>query len=519
MRQLPNVTMIESIMKSPHTIVIGAGIGGLTTGALLLQAGHRITVLEAHVYPGGSAGTFYHKKYRFDAGATLAGGFADGGPHARLAAQLGLKWPIHPVDPAWVVHLPDGRSVTQWADAAQWRAERRAAFPQAERFWRTQEMLADISWDISSRPFPWPPQSARDWVTLALGLRPKTLGALPYLFRTAGSVAPTGDPMFKAFLDAQLLIAAQTTSEETSALYGAAALDLPRRGVNHVRGGIGALAKTLAGWITAHGGEVLYRQQVETIETRDGRATAVTTNKGLRIAADNVVANLTPWALAGLLGDAAPANLRRTLRRVEPTWGAFTLYLGVNRAKLPPDLVGHHQVIVDHTRPLGEGNSVFISFSDAEDATRAPAGRLAVTMSTHTEIGPWQRLRHGSDEAAYLARREQYTERMLAAAETAVPGLHRAIELCLPGTPVTFEFYTRRPGGMVGGFPQKSIFKTLGPDVGMENVWLVGDSIFPGQSTAGVTLGGMRVAAAVQQANAARPLLFSSSGFKESRAA
>ena len=34
----------------------------------------------------------------------------------------------------------------------------------------------------------------------------------------------------------QLLISAQTTAERAGALYGSAALDLPRRGVNHVRG-------------------------------------------------------------------------------------------------------------------------------------------------------------------------------------------------------------------------------------------------------------------------------------------
>lgn len=58
-----------------HIIVIGAGIGGLTAGALLLNAGHKVTILEAQTYPGGSAGTYYHKGFRFDAGATLAGGF------------------------------------------------------------------------------------------------------------------------------------------------------------------------------------------------------------------------------------------------------------------------------------------------------------------------------------------------------------------------------------------------------------------------------------------------------------
>jgi phytoene dehydrogenase-like protein len=53
---------------------------------------------------------------------------------------------------------------------------------------------------------------------------------------------------------------------------------------------------------------------------------------------------------------------------------------------------------------------------------------------------------------------------------------------------------------MVGGFPQTSLFKARGPRTGVPNLWLVGDSIFPGQSTAGVTLGAMRVAAEVLRA-------------------
>lgn len=483
---------------TPHTLIIGAGIGGLTAGALLLKAGHRVTVLEAHVYPGGSAGTFYHKKYRFDAGATLAGGFSPGGPHARVAEALGLTWPIQPVDPAWVVHLPDGRTVTQWADPQQWQTERQAAFPGTEPFWQKLELLAELAWDVSSRPFPWPPESLHDIYTLARAIRPSTLRTLPYLLRTIGSLAPNDDPMFRAFLDAQLLISAQTTSQQANALYGSAALDLPRRGVNHVRGGIGALADTLVNWIRQNGGEVLFRQQVTQIEMKNGRAAAIHTNKGLHLEADNILANLTPWALRDLLGENAPRQLASEVRQREATWGAFTLYLGVDAAKLPQTGPDHHQIIVDGERPLGEGNSVFVSLSDPEDASRAPAGHRAMTLSTHTEIAPWWQLRHG-DKGAYHARRDDYTERLLNAAEIALPGLRSTIELTLPGTPVTFEFYTRRPSGMVGGFPQKSLLQARGPATGIENVWLVGDSIFPGQSTAGVTLGGMRVADLVQR--------------------
>jgi len=479
-------------------IVIGAGVGGLTAAALLLHAGLPVTVLEAHVYPGGSAGTFYHQGYRFDAGATLVGGFSPGGPHARLAETLGLRWPVAPVDPAWVTHLPSG-SVTQWADRDHWQAERLRAFPAAERFWRTQEHLADLAWDVTRRPFPWPPQSPAEWLDLAQAFRPKLLGALPYLGRRVADLIPTGSPDLRLFLDAQLLISAQAVSAEANALYGSAALDLPRRGVNHVLGGTGALAQTLVTWIRAHGGQVLFRQRVTQIEVAHGHAVAIHTARGQRVPCSAVVANLTPWALAGLLGEAAPAPLQRETRARPATWGAFTLYLGLAADQLPPLAASHHQVVLDPTRPLGEGNSVFISLSDQSDTDRAPAGHRAATLSTHTAVMPWWSL-HADSPAAYADHRAAYAERLLAAAEQVIPGLPAAVRLALPGSPVTFQRFTRRPLGMVGGFPQTSLFAARGPATGLANLWLAGDSVFPGQSTAGVTLSGMRVAAATLRA-------------------
>ena len=60
-----------------------------------------------------------------------------------------------------------------------------------------------------------------------------------------------------------------------------------------------------------------------------------------------------------------------------------------------------------------------------------------------------------------------------------------------------------------GDFLNKYTVEHIGPQTGLPNLWLVGDSIFPGQSTAGVTLGGMRVAAAVLAQASSRRLFFS----------
>jgi len=79
-----------------------------------------------------------------------------------------------------------------------------------------------------------------------------------------------------------------------------------------------------------------------------------------------------------------------------------------------------------------------------------------------------------------------------------MPGFKDGLTLIMPGTPVTYQFYTDRHMGMVGGFPQTSLFKMRGPRTGIPNLRLVGDSIFPGQSTAGVSLGAIRVAKDIQ---------------------
>lgn len=485
-------------------VVVGAGVGGLVTAAALSRVGLSVELLDAHVYPGGCAGTFYHQGYRFDAGATLAGGFAPGGPMEQVAEALRIPaWPARPEDPAMQVYLPGGQVINRWSDPARWAEERRALDPSSEAFWAWQEDTAAVMWRLALRLPPWPPQSAADLARLARlagHLSRSEPGRSLSLARDAlrpvhhhlGSVREAT----RLLVDAQLLISAQTTSAHANALYAAAALDLPRRGVVQFQSGMGTLAETLAQAFTRLGGNLRYRQRVTAVRPLPGGGYRVTTAKGLELEASAVVFNLPDANIAAILANHAAGGAEGISNAPgDDAWSAFCLYLGVDDQAIPVDAPLHHQVVL--RQPMGEGNTAFLSISPSWDGDRAPAGRRAITISTHTLPGPWWAL-EAQDPQALEFRRQAYTEKLLEAAEIVLPKLRSHVRLALPATPITFQRFTLRQAGWVGGFPQTHLLRAR-PTRIRRRLYRVGDSIFPGQSTAAVALGGLRVAADILQ--------------------
>ena len=483
-------------------LIIGAGFGGLATAAELSQEGFEVTVLEAHTYPGGSAGTFFHKGYRFDAGATLAGGFAQGGIMEDIARRFEIDWGARSTPKAMQVHLPGDLRVTRWTDTEVWQNERINRFgPAGESFWNWQEDTAEALWEFAQRLPAWPPQTLGDVANLiSTGVdwyqdasQPKSWDKLLNLgldvFRPVAAHIPPAVDSLRSFLDAQLLISAQTTSQSANSLYGAAALDLARQGVAYVPGGMGAMAEKLVQVISRNGGQVHFRQQVLNVRKVKERYFQVETKRRDNFHADVIVFNLTPWNILPLLDGAVPFRLQRMPSHPRDGWGAYVAYLGLDALGMDQDMALHHQVI--QRSPLGEGNSIFMSLSPAWDESRAPEGKRALTISTHTALEPWWQL-YEKDKTAYEARKSKYLERLLAGARSVLPDLEDRIELVLPGTPVTFQRFTRRAQGWVGGFPQTNLFRSWGPRLA-PGMWIVGDTIFPGQSVPAVMLGGLRV--------------------------
>jgi len=76
-------------------IVIGSGIGGLTTAAILARAGKRVCILEQHDQLGGCCHSFHEKGFEFDTGIHYVGEMRNNTAFRFLMDQLScghLKW-------------------------------------------------------------------------------------------------------------------------------------------------------------------------------------------------------------------------------------------------------------------------------------------------------------------------------------------------------------------------------------------------------------------------------------------
>src|ERR1700712_5489129 len=57
--------------RTNSVVIIGAGLGGLSTALRLAGSGRRVTILERASVPGGRAGRLELGGYRFDTGPTV----------------------------------------------------------------------------------------------------------------------------------------------------------------------------------------------------------------------------------------------------------------------------------------------------------------------------------------------------------------------------------------------------------------------------------------------------------------
>ncbi len=484
-------------------LVIGAGFGGLAAALALSEEGASVCLSESLRYPGGCASSFRREGASFDAGATLVSGLGRGQLFgdwlARYAPDTRVDW----IDPLVELRAA-GLTLTASRDRAhlveQLCARPGAPTDRVRAFFAKQASVADVLWqlfeDIELLP-PFSLASLARHATRALRYAP----LLPLLGRSLGSVlAAYGIADFaplRLYIDALCQITVQCPGSQAEATFALAAMDYYYRGTGHVRGGVGTLAEALLGAAARSGADVRLSNRVVGLR-RDADGIWVASTRHGEIRARTVVANLLPSALSSLLAPELReardvARLREDTARIEDGWGAAMLYVVARPPASAPRDAHHLQLVDDPSLPLCEGNHVFVSASSAAETERAPPGRRALTISTHV---PLANLRSaGAEVGGYVASVHSTMRRTL---EARAPEWWHGVEHELTASPRTFARFVGRPSGAVGGIPRSaglSSYAHIGPRQVLDGVWLVGDSVFPGQSALATAIGGTRAAA------------------------
>ncbi|TBR61265.1 C-3',4' desaturase CrtD [Westiellopsis prolifica IICB1] len=485
-----------------RVIVIGAGIGGLTAGALLARRGYSVLILDQALVPGGCASTFKRKGFTFDVGATQVAGLEPGGIHHRIFSELEIDLPpAIPCDPACAVFLPgENTPINVWRDPQKWQEERQRQFPGSEPFWQLVAALFKASWKFQGRDPVLPPRNFWDLLQLTKAVRPDTLITVPYTLFTVGDALRAyklaDNHRLRTFLDLQLKLYSQVDAEETALLYAATALSVSQepQGLSHLEGSMQVLSDRLVAALERDGGELLMRHTVEQIKVAQGKAKGVVirnqkTGEIWTESADHIVANVTVQNLVKLLGEKVPTGYKKRVEKLPPASGAFVVYLGVDASAIPLDCPPHLQFMYDANGPIGENNSLFVSVSHPGDG-RAPTGQATIIASSFVDPQTWWQTDN------YEGLKQNFTEDAIARLGQYFYLKPETIIHIEAATPRTFAHYTARDRGIVGGIGQR--IPTFGPfgfanRTPIDHLWLVGDSTHPGEGTAGVSYSALTV--------------------------
>src|SRR5438046_3981189 len=114
-----------------EVVVVGGGIGGLTTAALLAARGVKVCLFERQSRVGGCVANFEYPGYAFEPTAGLYSGWETAGVYDQIFSLLRVTPPeIRRLSPAYVVRLPDGAEILIGEETAEFENSLRQAFPE-----------------------------------------------------------------------------------------------------------------------------------------------------------------------------------------------------------------------------------------------------------------------------------------------------------------------------------------------------------------------------------------------------
>lgn len=486
----------DTIPRSdPQTaIVIGAGLGGLAAAMRLGARGYRVTVIDRLDMPGGRGSSITRGGHRFDLGPTIVTvpqGLRD--LWAACGRDFDRDVDLRPMDPFYEIRWPDGSRFTARQDTEAMRAEVARLSPGDlagyDRFLRDAEARHAFGFeDLGRRPM----HRFADLVKVL----PKFAWLRADRSVHAHVARRVRDARLRMALSFHPLFIGGDPFHVTSMYILVSHLE-KAFGVHYAIGGVAAIARAMAGVITAQGGRLILGAEVDEITLSAGRASGVRLTDGRAFPAAIVVSN----ADAGHTYARLLRGLRKRrwtparLARRRWSMGLFVWYFGTSRTRGDWPDIGHHTILngpryrglvrdIFQRGRLAEDMSIYLHRPSVTDPSVAPEGG-----DTFYALSPVPHLGHGA-APDWDAVAEGYRARMRAVLEEHMPGLGGRITQSLVFTPAQFRDRYLSPHG--AGFSieprilQSAWFRPHNVSEEVPGLYLVGAGTHPGAGLPGV---------------------------------
>lgn len=493
-------------------IVIGSGIGSLTTAALLAkERGMRVLVLEKHFNLGGQTHEFKRKgKYEFDVGLHYIGGMDRGSGKAVFdyLTEGRLRWQKMPDEFEKFVY-PDFEFDVP-SDGARYRDRMIARFPTEraaiERYFR--DVKAAATWYSMGHMEDALPAVLRPLLKLA--------------FRWKGRLAAltVEDYLERHFRDPQLkaLLASQWGDyglPPRRAAFGMHALIVTHywRGAWYPVGGAKQIARAIIPVIERSGGQVLSGRTVTEILVEHGRATGVHTIATLKPERPPVEYR-APVVISGagavntylkLVPRTVDIPFRDKLAALPQGTSAISVYLGLKESPAKLGIRGENHWVYsgyDHNQAAADGSltqGYYLSFASMKNPQARSHTAEIITFASYDRFAQWADGRWKKRGDDYEQLKRDIAQQLIARVDQRIPGFAALVDYVDVSTPLTMEHFQGNPRGEFYGLPATPdrLFQPwTHAKTPVKNLYLTGgDVMSPG--VVGAMIGGVKTTGAL----------------------
>ena len=435
-------------------VIIGGGLGGLFTGAILSKEGLHVTVLEKNTTIGGGLQSFKRFGETFDTGMHVIGGMQAGGNIRKICNYLGIldQVKLMDVDDECTDRLyfaEDHECYTIAKGKRGFVDSLAASFPEErEHLERYVEAVFDLTAHVD-----------------LFNLRPSE-GAMS-LFSGSSDFLMSANDFIAKYTDNRKL---RSVLAYMNPLYGGRAHQTPAyihaiistlyiNGASRFVDGSHHFADLLAQVITSHGGYVIANEEVEWIEVNNRVVDYVQTKKGERYQADYYISDIHPCTMLQLMDEKAmPKSYRERLNSIPNSHSAFSLYIKSKEKSFPyinysEYYMTRYDDVWSFSNPEKPWPLGFLFMTPPNHQQGQYATKVLVTAPMPFEmVKKWEHTVVGHRGEDYEEWKKEKTEALLRQIEDIHSGFRDCIADINASSPLTIRDYYHVKEGSICGF-------------------------------------------------------------------